>query len=276
MSGREGRGQRAPHPAAEAPARPLIGISTSELHAPSRVEQLPQGEPPQREIGLGLAYTQAIESAGGLPVVLPALEPAAALPLLERLHGLCLSGGPDLEPVNYDRPPHPQLGPTEPEVDRFELALTRHADELRMPILAICRGAQVLNVARGGTLHQHLPDLEAVTARHRQSEPADHSTHEVRVSPDSLLARALGGRRDLEVNSFHHQAPERLGEGLRAVAWSTDGVVEGIESPRGEFVLGVQWHAECLVERPEQAALFGAFVEAAARYEAAMNRARAA
>lgn len=255
---------------------PLIGVSNSELRSPSRVEQLPEGEPPQREIGLGLAYPQAIQRAGGLPVVLPALEPNSVLSLLDRLHGLCLSGGPDLEPSNYARPPHPKLGPTEPEVDRFELALARHADERGMPILAICRGAQVLNVARGGTLHQHLPEVSGVTAAHRQAEPADRSTHQVEVSPESLLARALAGSQRLEVNSFHHQAPERLGDGLRAVAWSTDGVVEGIEAPGREFMVGVQWHAECLLERPEQAALFRSFVEAAARYGAAVDRAHAA
>ena len=141
-------------------------------------------------------------------------------------------------------------------MDAFELAVARHADAAGLPILGICRGAQTLNVARGGTLLQHVPD-------HRQTEPGWAVTHDVAIESGSLLARAVGAGA-LRVNSFHHQAVERLGDGLRAVAWAPDGTVEGIEGDDGRFVLGVQWHAETLdeVEQP-QARLFGALVEAA-------------
>ena len=122
------------------------------------VQQTPQGEPARREMALGMKYTGAIEAAGGLPVVLPPLGLDAIRPLLARLSAVCLSGGPDLDPAAYAAQPHPELGPTEPELDRFELELAREAWERGLPVLAICRGAQALNVARGGTLHQHVPD----------------------------------------------------------------------------------------------------------------------
>ncbi len=255
--------------------RPLIGVTTSEVRAAANVKETPQGEPPDREMALGLAYLKAIERAGGLPVVMPPLELAAVEPLLDQLAGICLSGGPDLDPDSYHGRRHPALGPTEPDLDRFELAVAREADERGLPILAICRGAQALNVARGGTLHQHLPELDRVSIDHRQREPGDRPTHSVQIEPGSRLA-AVMGTTEADVNSFHHQAPDRLGSGLRAVAWAPDGVVEGLETGGGRFVLGVQWHAEGIVDRPEEAALFDAFVAAAGRSGQSRLRARAA
>lgn len=243
-------------------ARPLIGVTTSEVRRSESVRPTPHGEPPQLEMALGLPYLKAVEAAGGLPVALPPLDPDAIEPLLGRLSGLCLSGGPDLDPSAYGERQHAELGPTEPDVDRFELALAKLAWKRRVPLLAICRGAQALNVARGGTLVQHLPERQGVTIEHRQSEPGECPTHAVNVAPGSLLERVLGGG-TLRVNSFHHQAVDRLGRGLSVVATSPDGVVEGIEAPRRDFVLGVQWHAECLADRPEQARLFEALVQAA-------------
>jgi putative glutamine amidotransferase len=251
------------------PSVPLIGISTSEMRVPARVRPMPQGEPAHRELALGMPYTRAVERAGGLPVVLPPIDEAGVEALLDRLSGLCLPGGPDLHPRWYGDTPHPELGPTEPELDAFELALARRADALGMPILAICRGAQLLNVARGGTLHQHLPGRSVpLVVPHRQMEAPERASHAVDVEGGSLLA-LWAGAAHLEVNSFHHQAVRRLGADLRAVAWAPDGVVEAIEAPDRPFVLGVQWHAEGLAARPEQAALFRAFVEAAAAYESA-------
>ncbi len=130
-----------------------------------------------------------------------------------------------------------------------------------MPILGICRGAQLLNVACQGTLHQHVPDLTNGTVEHRQSEVGTRTSHEVRVAPDSSLAQTTGGG-PVKVNSFHHQAIDRLGFGLRAVAWSEDGLIEAIEEQDGRFVLGVQWHAETLVADAEQLSLFERLVEA--------------
>ena len=243
--------------------RPLIGVSTSEVRIAERVTPTPQGEPPDREMALGLKYLRAIEAAGGIPVVMPPLELDAVSPLLDRLSGVCLSGGPDLDPEAYASQRHPELGPTEPDLDRFELAVAREADARGLPILAICRGMQAINVARGGSLHQHLPDRpEGGAIGHRQTLPGDRLTHVVEIEPATKLHGILGRRR-VRVNSFHHQAVRRLGRGLRAVAWAPDGVVEAIEATGPRFLVGVQWHAECLVERRRHAALFAAFVGAA-------------
>lgn len=252
---------------------PLIGVTTSEVRVADEVAQTPQGEPPRREMALGLTYLRAIEAAGGLPVVIPPLQLCAVEPMLESLDGICLSGGPDLDPESYRERRHPELGPTEPELDRFEIALAGRAYADDLPLLAICRGAQALNVAAGGTLYQHLPDRPGSSLHHRQSAPPDEPTHPVGIAADSLLARALGRGR-CQVNSFHHQAARRIGDGLRAVAWSDDGVVEALEAPGSAYVLAVQWHAECLTKQTDQAALFKTFVAAAAR--AARPKLRAA
>ncbi|MDQ4048405.1 MAG: gamma-glutamyl-gamma-aminobutyrate hydrolase family protein [Actinomycetota bacterium] len=255
--------------------RPLIGVTTSEVRPAEQVHPTAQGDPPRHEMALGLTYLQAIEAAGGLPVVMPPLELEAVEPLLDRLSGVCLSGGPDLDPAAYDERRHPELGPVEPHLDHFELELARRADARGLPILAVCRGAQALNVARGGTLHQHLPDRPGVTLDHRQQEPCTAVTHDVTIAAGSKLARTMK-RRSAPVNSFHHQAVNRLGGGLRAVAWSSDGVIEGVEAPARGFLLGVQWHAECLIDRPEHAALFTGLVTAAAAFEAEARPERAA
>lgn len=243
-------------------SRPLIGVTVSEIRRMEDAQRIPQGEPSQTKMTLGLSYMRAVEFAGGLPVALAPLESENVGLLLEHLSGLLLTGGPDLDPSHYGAEPHAELGPTEPNVDAFEIALCAHADRLGMPILGICRGAQVLNVARGGTLHQHVPELTGGALEHRQVEPGDRTTHEVRVSPDSGLAQTTGGG-PVNVNSFHHQAIDRLGLDLRAVAWAQDGVIEAVEGGRGRLVLGVQWHAETLVGEAEQLALFERLVEEA-------------
>jgi putative glutamine amidotransferase len=255
--------------------RPLIGVTTSEIRRKDAVKRTPHGEPAQVELALGVEYVRAIEAAGGLPVVLPALDEEAAQPLIEQLSGICLSGGPDLGPDLYGARPHPALGPTEPFVDRFELAAATRAWELGLPMLAICRGTQALNVARGGTLVQHLPDATGTFVRHRQSEPADLATHAVEIQPGTALA-GLIGEEEIDVNSFHHQAIDRLGEGLRVAARSPDGVVEGVDAPGRPFMVGVQWHAECLAGRSGERALFAGLVRAAGRYARSRNARRAA
>jgi putative glutamine amidotransferase len=230
--------------------RPLIGVTTSELRPSGASTLRRQGEPPHSEMALGMSYLKAIERAGGVPVVLPPCV-SDLESLLLRLDGVCLSGGPDLDPVAYgakDR--HAELGPTEPSLDAFELALARAAIDRGMPLLGICRGAQALNVACEGTLHQHLPG-------HRQSEPGPEATHDVEVLAGTRLA-ALLGPGALAVNSFHHQAVDRLGRGLRVAALAADGTVEAIEG--AGFVLGVQWHAEALAD----GRLFEALVRACA------------
>jgi putative glutamine amidotransferase len=256
----------------DAVSRPLIGVTTSEMRMPRRTHPQPEGDPPQSEMALGIVYARAVEAAGGLPVVLPPLAHGAIGPLVDRMAGLCLSGGPDLDPAAYEADPDPNLGSVEPALDEFEFAVARRADQLGIPILGICRGCQALNVARGGTLHQHLPDVTDGSLIHRQTESGRQPTHTVRIEPDSRLA-AIVGPEELDVNSFHHQAVDRLGRGLRAVAWAPDGVIEGIEDANSPLYLGVQWHVETLVHFERHAALFEALVEAAA---AATSESRAA
>ena len=240
-------------------AQPLIGVSTSEVRRRNEHRTVPQGEPPRSELALGERYLEAVRTAGGLPVILAPVRTGAVDALLERLDALCLSGGPDLHPHHYGAAEHPELGPTEPELDRFELALARRAITRGVPILAICRGMQVMNVARGGTLHQHLPDLGGDVDHRRNGAQA--ATHAVELVADSRLSKLLGRVR-LEVNSYHHQAIDELGDGLRIVGHSRDGVAEAIESVSSQIAFGVQWHAEALVERPEQLALFEGLVRA--------------
>lgn len=255
--------------------RPLIGVSTSEVRLADNVDQTPQGEPPRREMALGLKYVQAIEAAGGLPVVMPPLALPAIEPLLDRLSGICLSGGPDLDPAAYAARPHPQLGPTEPELDRFELELARSVWDRGLPMLAICRGLQALNVSRGGTLHQHVPERFGDRLEHRQAAPGNKPAHSVTVTPGSRLAGLLGKRR-LEVNSFHHQAIAQIGAGLHEAARAPDGVIEAVEAHGAGFVIGVQWHAETMVRRKAHAALFEGLVDAARDFEAPPTAIRAA
>ncbi len=233
---------------------PLIGVTTSEVRRGDLATLRRHGEPPQHEMALGLTYMRAVELAGGVPVVLPPLG-NGLVTLLDRLDGVCLSGGPDLDPAAYGARAHEQLGPTEPALDRFELELARAADAAGMPLLGVCRGAQALNVARGGTLHQHLEG-------HRQTELATQPVHSVRIAAGSLAARVLGIRAT-QVNSFHHQACDVLGHGLVATAWAPDGTIEAIEDRSHPFLLGVQWHAETLVDEDGQLALFRALVDAA-------------
>jgi len=247
-------------------ARPLIGVSTSEVRRdPPETEH---GEPERQEMVLGIRYLRAIEAAGGLPMVMPPLAEEAIDPLLDRLGGICLSGGPDLDPRAYGAAPHEELGPTEPTLDHFELALARRADERGLPVLAVCRGMQLLNVARGGTLHQHLPEVVGPRLTHRQSEPCGQPTHWVRQDADSALSRLMSRRR-AKVNSFHHQALRDVADGLLPVAWASDGTIEAVEDPERDFVVGVQWHAECLAARPQEAAVFRALVDAARRRDGA-------
>jgi putative glutamine amidotransferase len=247
-------------------SRPLIGVTTSEIRLAAQADPVPEGDPPQREMTLGMVYMRAVELAGGLPVVLPPLGHDTIAPLLDRLCGICLSGGPDIDPDGYGESiRNPSLGTTEPDLDSYELALAQLADARGMPVLGICRGSQAINVARGGTLHQHLGDFTDGSIQHRQTARGRVQTHRVQIAPDTRLARTMGVT-GAAVNSFHHQAVDRLGKGLRAAAWAPDGVVEGVEDASDGMFMGVQWHAESLVEFPEQLALFRALVEEAAGY----------
>ena len=259
--------------AADEPGYAIVGISTSEMRTPEHVVQIPHSDPKQpRELALGLSYPEAMRRAGAVPVIIPPLDTDSIEPLLDGLCGLCLSGGPDIHPSAYGAEPHPALGLTEPHLDLFEIALVRAAEARDLPVLAICRGLQVLNVSRGGTLVQDLPSQRPSDLVHRQKEPGYVPTHDATFEPDSLVAQALGVQA-ARVNSFHHQAVDILGAGLRIVGRAPDGVAEAIEATDRAFTLAVQWHAESLIDSPEQTRLLRRFVETARIYASGAARA---
>jgi putative glutamine amidotransferase len=212
-----------------------------------------------------VSYTASARAAGLRPYILPILAPADADAMLEGMAGLILTGGEDVDPAHFGARAHPQLGDTHADRDAFELALVRAARHRRLPTLAICRGIQVANVALGGTLVQDLPSERPRASPHDGVGARDERVHPVRVEPGSRLATALGSP-DLTVNSLHHQALDRVADGLRAVALAPDGVVEGVEWTGDDWwMLGVQWHPEELTRTPERwdRALFAAFADAA-------------
>lgn len=197
-------------------------------------------------------YSVNVADAGAAPVVLPVDEASAERPdeLLDVVDALLISGGADIDPASYGADPDERTRGYNAERDRFELALARGALDRELPVLATCRGMELLNVACGGTIDQHVDG----GALHLET-PGTFSEHEVRIEPGSLAARALGDER-LRVHSHHHQGVERLGEGLIASGWAEpDGLIEAIEHPGHEFVLGVLWHPEELRQSPAIAAL---------------------
>jgi putative glutamine amidotransferase len=211
-------------------------------------------------------YVRSVEKGGGLPLILAPGGPGDAPELLGRLDGLVLSGGSDVDPALYGEEPHPRVGRVIRERDDFELALCRQALARDLPLLAICRGHQVLNVATGGTLIQDIPSEVVRGGVHDHRRERWEKAHEVEILPGTRLREILGAER-VSVNSFHHQAVARLGRGLRVSARSVgDDLIEGIEAPEQLFAVGVQWHPESFWNRPGNFdALFAALVEAAAR-----------
>ncbi|KPL73558.1 hypothetical protein ADN00_14535 [Ornatilinea apprima] len=212
------------------------------------------------------AYGRAVIRAGAMPVLLPTQAGLDAAVLMERLDGLLLTGGGDMHPEVYGLRPHARVGSVDLLRDQIEVALVHAALQAGKPLLGICRGAQVLNVALGGDLFTDIADQTQSPIRHDCYDdlPRDHLAHGLRVLPGSRLHAALGVS-ETQVNSLHHQAVDRLGEGLKAVAWSPDGLVEGVEMDGEGFVVGAQWHPECLPEAQAMQALFAAFVNAAAQ-----------
>ncbi len=204
-------------------------------------------------------YSEAVQVAGGLALVLPPDDESAESPdeTLDLLDGLVLAGGADVDPGTYGATPHPETDGTWPERDRFELALAHRALERDIPLLGICRGVQMLNVALGGTIDQHLPDALG-HERHREVSGV-FSDHEVRLEPGSLAAQAVGGE-TTGVKSHHHQGLAELGEGLVVTGRSADDdLVEAVELPGREFVLGVLWHPE----EDQRSKVIGSLVERA-------------
>jgi gamma-glutamyl-gamma-aminobutyrate hydrolase PuuD len=236
--------------ASEAHPRPRIGITTY-------LEQARWGAWDQAAVLLPHLYVASVHRAGGVPVLLPPL-PDGAAEAVAGVHGLVVAGGADVEAARYGAAPREGSDPPRRDRDGWELALLAEALPRGVPVLGVCRGAQVLNVATGGSLIQHLPDVVG-SDLHRPA-PAQHGRVQVRVEPASLLHRIVGG--DVDVPCYHHQAIDRLGRGLRATAWAGDGTVEAVELPGDAFVLGVQWHPELDAHDDR---LFAALVRAARR-----------
>jgi putative glutamine amidotransferase len=229
--------------------RPRIGIPLDRSEERRRYE-LPQ------------AYADAVRDAGGLPLPLPHGDEPVAGAYLALCDALLVAGGDfDIPPERYGEPRRPACGPSRPERTAFEADLAEAALSTGTPVLGICGGMQLLNVVRGGALHQHLPDDLGVS--HEQPPPKDEPSHEVRIVPGTLLAR-LCGPEPLRVNSTHHQAVSRPGIGVLVSGRSPDGVVEAIELPDHPFALGVQWHPEVLAGRdPRELAILLGLIEAA-------------
>jgi gamma-glutamyl-gamma-aminobutyrate hydrolase PuuD len=217
----------------------------------------------QPSVACTSAYIEALQRAGADPVVVPPvpLDEAEAGERLGRFDGLLLVGGGDIDPVLYGQEQHPETGHVNAVRDGFEIPLVRAAIERNMPTLCICRGAQVLNVALGGTLHQHITDREDLVA-HRNEDATDGVLHEIRAQPGSRVMKAMGAERG-RTFSHHHQALDALGSGLVAVGWAEDGLLEAVELDDG-WVLGLQWHAEATAAAdPTQQAVFDALVREA-------------
>ncbi|HUF00968.1 MAG TPA: gamma-glutamyl-gamma-aminobutyrate hydrolase family protein, partial [Gaiellaceae bacterium] len=227
--------------------RPVIGITSYAQDAKFGVWQLPVALVP-------LDYVDAVERAGGRPLVVPPSESGIA-ETLDALDGIVFSGGADLDPASYGAEAHPATDEPQRRRDAGELALLRAALEQDVPTLAICRGSQLLNVVRSGDLVQHLP--EVVGDEKHKATPGTFSQHGVRIDPESRLGRLVGEH--APVKSHHHQGLGRVGQGLVTSAWADDGTPEGIEDPTRRFALGVLWHPEA----GEDSALFEALVEEA-------------
>ena len=246
--------------------RPLIGIPTQTLHS---IDGIPPGLPDSWV--MNQRYSRAVATAGGLPVMIPLLEEDEETlgALYDRLDGVLLPGGVDLDPATYGEAPLPSCGRLDPARDRVELRLARWALADGKPLLGLCRGLQIVNVVLGGTLYQDIAAQRADAIKHdyfpTTGYTRDHLAHSVAVTAGSRLD-SLVGTAPLRVNSMHHQAVKDLAPTLVVSGVAPDGLVEALESAAGRFILGVQWHPEALTDRDHRMhRLLAGFVEAASR-----------
>ncbi|MCP2033874.1 putative glutamine amidotransferase [Planomicrobium sp. HSC-17F08] len=232
--------------------KPIIGVTSSK-------------ELGKAKYHIQQADTEAILQAGGLPIMLPhLLQDSDIEQIAERIDGLFAAGGYDVDPTLFGEEPHPNLGTIIPSRDAFELALIQKVLELGKPILGVCRGAQILNVAVGGDMYQDISSqMEGALLQHQQQSPVEHGSHFVHVAEGSLLHR-LTGTEKLRVNSRHHQANRNVPEPFLISGTASDGVVEAIESKEHHFVLGLQWHPENMAIAADEASknIFKGFIEA--------------
>ncbi len=231
---------------------PRIGLNCDVFHRTSGDEAL----------RLNWDYPDAVQQAGGLPVPLVPVDDTTLLERqLDGVDGILLTGGDDYDPAIYEQATHASTKPVLPRRGRYDLAVARRVVARGLPVLGVCGGAQLLNIALGGTLVQDIPSQRARADEHRRQGDSD-SVHTVQVEQGSRLA-AIVGAGALEANSSHHQAIDVVARGLRVVARAPDGIIEAVERSKGPLLLGVQWHPERLADRPSHLALFQALVQAA-------------
>lgn len=241
-------------------SKPIIGIGSDLLSLTGERERA----------FVFLTYVEALRKAGAVPVLIPP-QPENAEVLVDGLDGLVLAGGDDCDPAAYGEDRHPTVDPVmDPRRQSNDLGLAKMARQRGIPTLGICLGMQVMNVAAGGTLVQDIESSIETEIRHA-SQPEDRGRHDVIVEKGTRLGRILGDR-ELNVNSSHHQAVGKVGQGLRVTALAPDGVVEGLEDPKHPFYVGVQWHPEDMKDEDSAGALFGAFIEAAREFATRRKR----
>ena len=240
-------------------------VSSARKPVPARTVAVTAGIRPDGDtsrVRLTAAYVTALENAGLIPLIVPPLANAdAASAILDSVAGLVLTGGEDVDPARYGEKRHEKVRSVNPARDATEAALIKEAKERGTPVLAICRGIQILNVALGGTLVQDIPSQCETKIAHDEESARDSRTHEISVEPGSLIATAVGTEH-LTVNSFHHQSVKRVADGMRVTARSPDGIIEGIESTDEDWwVMAVQWHPEEMTDsaEPWDRGLFQAF-----------------
>lgn len=243
--------------------RPVIGVATQTLPA------VPGERPPCWV--MGQRYVEVLRQVGAVPWIIPLLpaDPDTLREIFTRLDGVFLTGGVDVDPARYGEPTQPFCGALDPDRDAVEIELLRFALAERLPVLAVCRGAQILNVTCGGTLYQDVATQVPAALKHDffptpQNPSRHYLAHDITVTPGSRLQRIFGAGL-VPVNSMHHQAIKDLAPGLMPNAYAPDGIIEGVEGTNGQFLIGVQWHPEELTDtQPEMRRLFAQFIDAAA------------
>lgn len=246
------------------PSRPIIGIPTQTLQSLGGVS----AEIPPSWV-MSQRYIQTLVQAGAIPWMIPLVDEATLRGVFEALDGVFLPGGADIDPVSYGNDPHPLCDKTDPERDRVELLLARWAMAEGKPVLGVCRGMQLINVAAGGTLYQDLADQLPGSIKHDyfpykgKGFTRDFLAHSVRVTPGTRLSRLFGAG-ELQVNSMHHQGVKTLGAGLRETAVAPDGLIEALETDGDAYVFAVQWHPEALTDHDTHSReMFQDFIDAA-------------
>ena len=235
--------------------RPVIGITTDSSDTEDRYLST-------------MTYAAAVEKAGGLPLLIPFGVDHALIPqYVDLLEGICFSGGNDMDPALYcDEQWHPKCIKMDPLRQNFEFALIAEVEKRRLPALGVCFGSQLMNVYRGGSLIQFLPDSpcdEKARLEHRYLKEQGLTRHPIKLDPDSQIGRAIG-KSDVSVNTYHKQAVKKIGRGLRVIATAPDGVIEAFEDPTMPLFAAVQWHPERLIDEPEHLAPFKLLVEKSA------------